>query len=145
MVGIGSLRAKAVAMKPKAVPPDPIPPTPRLGRPRLLAPAYERELVSMAGVASTHGADGRHYAAVAAQALFALDQPGWVPHDAAFAHFVKPNGDLKWSMLSELGRISDAPTLCAVARLVGQERLPTGLAVTVIRRLRIGDARPRSD
>ena len=79
------------------------------------------------------------------RALFALDQPGWVPLDEAFAHFVKPNGDLKWSMLSELGRISDEPTLCAVARLVGQQRLPTGQAVTVIRRLRVGDASPRSD
>jgi hypothetical protein len=68
-----------------------------------------------------------------------------VPRDAVFAHFVKPNGDLKWSMLSELGRISDEPTLCAVARLVGWQRLPTAQAVTVIRRLRIGDASPRSD
>jgi hypothetical protein len=67
-----------------------------------------------------------------------------VPHDEAFAHFVKPNGDLKWSMLSELGRISDDATLCAVARLVGQQRLPTAQAVTVIRHLRVGDTRPRS-
>ena len=132
-------------MKPKAIRLDPRPNTPRPGRPRLLAPAYERELVSMAGVASTHGAHGRHYAAVAARALFALDQPGWVPHEAAFAHFVKPNGDLKWSMLSELGRISDQPTLCAVARFVGEHRLPTRQAVTVIRRLRIGGGGQRSD
>jgi hypothetical protein len=97
----------------------------------------------MAGLASTHGAHGRHYAAVAARALFALDQPGWVPHEATFAHFVKPNGDLKWSMLSELGRISDEPTLCAVARLVGQQRLPTAQAVTVIRRIRVGNVRRR--
>jgi hypothetical protein len=145
MVGISSVQAKAVAMKPNAIRPDPHPNTPRPGRPRLLTPAYESELVSMAGVASTHGAHSRHYAAVAARVLFALDQPGWVPHEAAFAHFVKPNGDLKWSMLSELGRISDQPTLCAVARLVGQHRLPTAQAVTVIRRLRIGDASPRLD
>jgi hypothetical protein len=144
MVGISSLQVKALAMEPEAIRPGPLPNTPRPGRPRLLAPAYERELTSMAGGASRHGAHGRHYAAVAAGVLFALDQPGWAPRDAAFAHFVKPNGDLKWSMLSELGRISDEPTLCAVARLVGQERLPTGLAVTTIRRLRIGDAGPRS-
>jgi hypothetical protein len=131
-------------MEPNASRPDPLPNTPRLGRPRLLTPAYERELVGMAGVASTHGAHALHYAAVATRALFALDQPGWVPHDEVFTHFVKPNGGLKWSMLSELGRISDAPTLCAVARLIGQQRLPAAQAVTVIRRIRVGDVGRRS-
>jgi hypothetical protein len=97
----------------------------------------------MAGVASTHGAQGRHYASVAARALFVLDQPGWVARDEAFAHFVKPNGDLKWSMLSELGRIPDDHTLRAVARLVGRQRLPTGQAVALIRRIRVGADRPR--
>ena len=71
MVGISSLRAKAVAMEPKAIRPEPRLNTPRPGRPRLLAPAYERELASLAGVASTHGAQGRHYAAVAARSLCA--------------------------------------------------------------------------
>jgi hypothetical protein len=63
-------------MEPEVIHPESIPPKPRLGRPRLLPLAYERELVSLAGVASTHGALGRHYAAVAARVLFALDQPG---------------------------------------------------------------------
>ena len=48
---------------------------------------------------------------VAARALFDLAQPGWVPRDEAFAHFVKRNGDLKWTVLSELGRIPDDHTL----------------------------------
>jgi hypothetical protein len=117
------------------------PDTPKPGRPRLLATAYERELTRLAGVATTHGAHARHYAALAAQALFALDQPGWVPRDAAFAHFVKRNGDLKWSMLSELGRLPDAETVRAVAQLVGQQRLPTAEAVALVRRLRIREGR----
>ena len=115
---------------------------PKKGRPRLLAPAYEAELARMAGVASRHGAHGRHYATLAAQALFALEQPGWVPKEAAFAHFVKRNGDLKWTVLSELGRISDTAALYAVARLVGQQHLPTGPAVTLIRRIRGGAGPP---
>ena len=93
---------------------------PTYGRPRLLSPEYERELTRRAHVASVHGAKGRHYAMLAARALFDLDQPGWVPRDAVFAHFVKRNGDLKWSMLSELGRIDDEETVRAVARIVGR-------------------------
>ena len=119
----------------------PIPTKARPGRPRLLAPAYEAELARMAGVASTHGAQGRHYAMVAARALFDLAQPGWVPRDEAFAHFVKRNGDLKWSMLSELGRIPDDHTLRAIARLVGRQHLPTGQAIVMIRRIRTGGDR----
>ena len=125
--------------------PDPIPTTPRPGRPRLLAPPYEAEWIKMAGVTSTHGAHGRHYATVAARALFDLEQPGWVPREDVFAHFVKRNGDLKWSMLSELGRIPDGPTLLAVARIVGRQRLPTGQAVACIRRIRVGDGTPVPD
>jgi hypothetical protein len=115
---------------------------PKKGRPRLLAPAYEAELARTAGTVSTQGAHGRHYATVAARALFALGQPGWVPKDAAFAHFVKRNGDLKWSMLSELGRIPDEFTLRAVARLVGRKQLPTAQAVALIRRIRVGAGPP---
>jgi hypothetical protein len=115
---------------------------PKKGRPRLLAPAYEAELARMAGTVSTHGAHGRHDATVAARALFDLDQPGWVPKEAAFAHFVKRNGDLKWSMLSELGRIPDEFTLRAVARIVGQQQLPTAQAVALIRRIRVGAGPP---
>jgi hypothetical protein len=91
------------------------------------------------GVTTTHGVHGRHYATVAARALFALEQPGWVPRDEAFAHLVKRNGDLKWTMLSKLDRIADEHALQAVARIVGRQRLPTGQAVAVIRRLRVGD------
>ena len=115
------------------------------GRPRLLSPEYERELTRRAHVASMHGAKGRHYAMVAARALFDLDQPGWVPRDAVFAHFVKRNGDLKWSMLSELGRIDDEETVRAVARIVGRQRLPTTRATALIRRIRIGDCPPHPD
>ena len=115
---------------------------PKKGRPRLLAPAYEAELARMAGTASTHGAHGRHYATVAARALFDLGQPGWEPKEAAFAHFVKRNGDLKWSMLSELGRIPDEFTLRAVARIVGRKQLPTAQAVVLIRRIRVGAGPP---
>ena len=57
---------------------------PTYGRPRLLSPEYERELARQDRIASTHGAQGRHYAMVAARALFDLDQSGWVPRDAAF-------------------------------------------------------------
>jgi hypothetical protein len=118
---------------------------PRYGRPRLLSPEYERELARQARVESTHGAHGRHYATVAARALFDLDQPGWVPHEAVFAHFVKPNGDLKWSMLSELGRLPDEETVRAVARIVGREHLPTAQAIALIRRIRVGDRMPRPE
>jgi hypothetical protein len=99
----------------------------------------------MAGVTSTHGAQGRHYAMVAAHALFDLEQPGWVPRDETFTHFVKRNGDLKWSMLSELGRIPDERVLRAVARFVGRQRLPTGQAVAEIRHIRVGDDRSHRD
>jgi hypothetical protein len=129
-------------MAPAGVGEDFSPDHPKKGRPRLLAPAYEAELARMAGVASTHGAQGRHYAAVAARALFDLGQPGWVPKDAAFAHFVKRNGDLKWSMLSELGRIPDEFTLRAVARIVGRKQLPTAQAVALMRRIRVGAGPP---
>ena len=112
------------------------------GRPRLLVPAYEADLARMADTASTHGAHGRHYATVAARALFDLAQPGWVPKDVAFAHFVKRNGDLKWSMLSELGRIPDQSTVRAVTRIVGQKQLPTAQAVALIRRIRAGAGLP---
>ena len=95
----------------------------------------------MAGVTSRHGAQERHYATVAVQALFALEQPGWMPRDKAFTHFVKRNGDLKWTMLSALGRIPDDHTLRAIARLVGRQHLPTGQALALIRRIRIGDDR----
>jgi hypothetical protein len=132
-------------MEPEPIQPDPISHKARPGRPRLLAAAYEDELARTAGVASTHGAQGRHYATVAAQALFDLEQPGWVPRDEAFTHFVKRNGDLKWSMLSELGRIPDDHTLRAIARLVGRQHLPTGQAVALIRRIRIGNAPPHPD
>jgi hypothetical protein len=125
--------------------PDPIPTKARPGRPRLLTPAYEEELARMTGVASTHGAQGRHYAMVAARALFDLEQPGWAPRDELFSHFVKRNGDLKWTVLSELGRIPDDGTLRAVARLVGRQHLPTGQAVAVIRRIRVGDERLHPD
>ena len=118
---------------------------PRYGRPRLLPPEYERELARQARVESTQSVHGRYYATVAARALFDLDQPGWVPHEAAFAHFVKPNGDLKWSMLSELGRLPDDETTRAVARIVGRQRLPTALAVALIRRLRVGDRAPQPE
>lgn len=118
---------------------------PTYGRPRLLSPEYARELTRQDRIASTHGAQGRHYAMVAARALFDLDQPGWVPRDAAFAHFVKRNGDLKWSMLSELGRIEDEESLRAVARIVGRQRLPTARATALIRRIRIGDRPPPPD
>ena len=128
-------------MEPEPIRSTPIPTKRQPGRPRLLSPAYEDELVGMAGVTSSHGAQGRHYAVVAAQVLFALEQPGWIPRDEAFAHFVKPNGDLKWSILSELGRIPDDHTLRAIARLVGRQHLPTGQAVAVIRRIRTGDGR----
>ena len=117
---------------------------PTYGRPRLLSPEYERELARQAHVASMHGAKGRHYAMVAARALFDLDQPGWVPRDAVFAHFVKRNGDLKWSMLSELGRIDDEETVRAVARIVGRQCLPTARATALIRRIRIGERPPSS-
>jgi hypothetical protein len=119
----------------------PIPTRARPGRPRLLPPEYEDELARTASVTSTHGVHGRHYATVEAHALFDLEQPGWVPRDEAFTHFVKRNGDLKWSMLSELGRIPDAHTLRAVARLVGRQLLPTGQALAVIRRIRTGGDR----
>ena len=132
-------------MEPESIHPDSIPNKARPGRPRLLSPTYEDELAGMAGVASTHGAQGRHYATVAAQALFDLEQPGWVPRDEAFTHFVKRNGDLKWSMLSELGRIPDDHTLRAIARLVGRQHLPTGQAVAVIRRIRTGGDRSHPD
>jgi hypothetical protein len=102
-------------------------------------------LARTAGVVSTHGAQGRHYATVAVQALFALGQPGWVPCDDAFTHFVKRNGDLKWTVLGELGRIPDDPTLRAVAQFVGRQRLSTGQAMAVIRRIRIGDDRSHPD
>jgi hypothetical protein len=125
--------------------PDPIPTKARPGRPRLLTPEYEDELARMTGVASTHGAQGRHYATVAARALFDLEQPGWAPRDEAFTHFVKRNGDLKWTVLSELGRIPDDGRLRAVARLVGRQRLPTGQAVAVIRRIRTGGDRSHPD
>jgi hypothetical protein len=46
-------------------------------------------------------------------------------------------------MLRELGRIADEQALRAVARIVGRQRLPTGHAVAVIRRLRVGDGSPR--
>jgi hypothetical protein len=123
----------------------PIPTKARPGRPRLLPPEYEDELARTASVTSTHGGHGRHYATVAAHALFDLEQPGWMPRDEAFTHFVKRNGDLKWSMLSELGRVPDDHTLRAIARLVGRQHLPTGQALTVIRRIRIGDDRPHPD
>ena len=115
------------------------------GRPRLLSPEYERELTRQAHVASTHGTQGRLYAMAAARALFDLDQPGWVPRDAVFAHFVKRNGDLKWSMLSELGRIDDEESLRAVARIVGRQGLPTARAMALIRHIRIGDRPPPPD
>jgi hypothetical protein len=99
----------------------------------------------MAGVASTHCAQGRHYATVAAWVLFDLARPGWAPREEAFIHFVKRDGDLKWTVLSELGRIPDERALRAVARFVGQQRLPTGQAVTVIRRIRVGHDTPRAD
>ena len=118
---------------------------PTYGRPRLLSPEYERELARQAHVASMPGAKGRHYAMVAARALFDLDQPGWVPRDAVFAHFVKRNGDLKWSMLSELGRIDDEETVRAVARIVGRQCLPTARATALIRRIRIGERPPSPD
>ena len=116
----------------------PIPTKARPGRPPL-SPEYEDELAKSAGVTSTQGVHGRHYATVAAHALFDLEQPGWVPRDEAFTHFVKRNGDLKWSMLSELGRAPDDHTLRAIARLVGRQHLPTGKALAVIRRIRTGD------
>jgi hypothetical protein len=112
-------------MEPVAVGANPGPDKPKKGHPRLLAPAYERELARQSSVATTYGVHGRHYATVAARALFALEQPGWVPRDEAFAHFVKRNGDLKWTMLSELGRIADEQAQRAVARIVGRQRLPT--------------------
>ena len=115
------------------------------GRPRLLSPEYERELTRQVHVDSMHGAKGRHYAMVAARALFDLDQPGWVPRDAVFAHFIKRNGDLKWSMLSELGRIDDEETVRAVARIVGRQCLPTARATALIRRIRIGERPPSPD
>ena len=132
-------------MEPESVRSDPLPQKPRLGRPRLLAPEYERELTRLAGVATVHGAQTHHYASVAAQLLFALDQPGWVPRDDAFAHFVKRNGDLKWTMLSELGRIPDDHAMRTVARIVGRQQLPTSQAVGLIRRIRLGEATPRRD
>jgi hypothetical protein len=132
-------------MESEPIHPDPIPNKARPGRPRLLSPEYEDELATMAGVTSTHGAQGRHYATVAARALFDLDQPGWVPRDEVFTHFVKRNGDLKWSILSELGRISDDHTLRAIAWLVGRQHLPTGQAVAVIRRIRTGGNRSHPD
>ena len=116
---------------------------PKRGRPRLLAPPYEAELARMAGVASKNGVHTHHYATVAARALFDVEQPGWVARDPAFAHFVKRNGDLKWTVLSELGRISDAAALHANARIVGQQHLPTREAVALIRHLRVGDGSPR--
>jgi hypothetical protein len=125
--------------------PDPIPAKARPGRPRLLPPAYEDELARITGVASTHGAQGRYYAIVAARALFDLEQPGWAPRDEVFTHFIKRNGDLKWTVLSELGRIPDDDTLRAVARLVGRQRLSTGQAVAVIRRIRTGGDRSHLD
>jgi hypothetical protein len=132
-------------MEPEPIHPDPLPNAARLGRSRLLSPAYEEELARMTGGASPHGAQGRHYATVAAHALFDLEQPGWVPRDEAFSHFVKRNGDLKWSMFSELGRIADDHALRVVARLVGRQHLPTGQAVAVIRRIRVGDDSLRAD
>jgi hypothetical protein len=99
----------------------------------------------MAGIATTRGAQVRYYAALAARILFDLEQPGWAPRDEAFAHFVKRNGDLMWSMLSELGRIPDEKALRALTRLVGRQRLPTGQAVALIRLLRIGDGSPHLD
>src|SRR5687767_7947415 len=102
-------------MEPESTRMHPIAPAARPGRPRLLAPAYEAELARMAGLASTNGVHGRHYAMVAVRALFDLEQPGWVPRDEAFTHFVKRNGDLKWSMLSELGR-SPMTIPCAPSR-----------------------------
>jgi hypothetical protein len=132
-------------MEPGPIHPDPIPNTARPGRSRLLSPAYEEELARMTGVASTHGAQGRHYATVAAYALFDLEQPGLVPRDEAFSHFLKRNGDLTWSMFSELERIADDHALRAIARLVGRQHLPTGQAVAVIRRIRVGDDSLRAD
>ena len=99
-------------------------------------------MTSMAGVTSPQGIHGRYYATLAAHALFDLDRPGWAPRDPAFAHFVKRNGDLKWSMLSELGRIPDGSTLQAVARLVAERHLPTREAMTLIRRIRAGASSP---
>jgi hypothetical protein len=128
-------------MEPEPIHPDSIPHKAQPGRPRLLSPEYENELATMAGVTSTQGAHGRHYATVAARALFDLEQPGWVPRDEAFTHFLKRNGDLKWSMLSELGRIPDDHTLRAIARLVGRQHLPTGQAITMIRGIRTGGDR----
>src|SRR5215207_4037407 len=84
--GNGFHLIKASRMELEPIRTDPIPTKRRPGRPRLLSPAYEDEL---AGVTSTHGAQGRHYATVAVRALFALEQPAWVPRDEAFAHFVK--------------------------------------------------------
>ena len=132
-------------MEPGPIHLDPLPNTAHPGRPRLLSPEYEDELAGMAGVTSTQGAHGRHYAMVAAHALFDLEQPGWVPRDEAFTHFVKRNGDLKWSMLSALGRIPDDQTLRAIARVVGRQHLSTRQAMAVIRRIRIGDDRSHPD
>ena len=78
------------------------------------------------------------------RSLILINQVG-CPIDAAFGHFVKRNGDLKWSMLSELGRLPDAETIRAVARIVGRQRLPTAHATALIRRIRVGDRTPQPD
>ena len=118
---------------------------PTYGRPRLVSPEYESP--NWPGGPSPLNAWGegttlRHGGGPERSSI-------WICPDGCHATPCSPirqaMQDLKWSMLSELGRIEDEESVRAVARIVGRQRLPTARATALIRASGSAIARPPPD
>ena len=102
------------------------------GRP-LAFPAETTELFRklFPEITTARGLQGRQYAARAASILG--DEPDAF---AQFGYLIGPSPEkpsFRWTILTELGRIQDSPTLVTIARELCRQRLPPRLAVALIR------------
>ncbi len=116
------------------------------GRPRLLDPdhlAQYRDL--MGNELSERTLQNRHFVSRASSALGL----GETPADHPYRYLISPDGvdsigkkTVRFTILTELGRMADLEDMRYVADHICASRLPTAAAVALIRRVRLGDAPP---
>jgi hypothetical protein len=112
------------------------------GRPRCVAPHLE-ELYEMAGIGldckTRRGKVNRYYAMEALDALNHRPGLDWLFNSDDMRAGV---GKVRWTILSELGRLREHDVIAEAAAFVCELKPTTAIAVSLIRRYRIGRSCP---
>ncbi len=116
------------------------------GRPRLLEPDHLAQYRGLWGTElSDRTMQNRHFVSRAATVLGL----GETAADHPYRYLINPDGvtplgkkTVRFTILTELGRMADLEDMRYLADHICANRLPTAAAVALIRRVRLGDAPP---